>query len=165
MSHMLPNGTISEGMTMQGGRRPTGIDIPSESENFSGPAKAPNPEAVIRPARRRFTAKYKMELLDTYERCSTPEERGAFMRKEGIYSSQIANWRKARKAGSLGALSQKRGRTATSTPQDEQIAQLKAENQRLKDRLAEAETINDIQKKVSEILGNRIKTPDRSEGN
>lgn len=165
MSHKLHNGSLSEGLAMKGGRRPTGIGKPSENENFAAPTRAPNPEAVIRPSRRRFTAKYKMEILDAYDRCATSKERGALMRKEGLYSSQITNWRKARRAGSLSALSQKRGRAKTRTPQEEQIALLKAENQRLKERLAEAETINEIQKKVSEILGNRIKKPDQNEDN
>lgn len=85
------------------------------------------------------------------------------MRKEGIYSSQITNWRRARRDGSLSALSQKRGRPKTRTPQEEEIARLKAENKRLLERLAEAETINEIQKKVSEIFGKRIKKPDQNE--
>lgn len=165
MSQMLYNGTDSEGMSLKGGRRPTGGDIPSEGDNFAPLVKAPNPEAVIRPARRRFSAKYKMEILDAYDRCATPEERGSLMRREGLYSSQISNWRKARSSGALSALSQKRGRPKTRTPQEEQIALLKAENQRLKDRLAEAEIINDIQKKVSALLGNRIKKPSQKEEN
>jgi transposase-like protein len=165
MSHKLHKGTLSEGMTMKGGRRPTGIDIPSENENFASTAQAPNPEAVIRPARRRFTAKYKMEILDAYDRCTSSEERGALMRKEGIYSSSLANWRKARAEGVLSALTQKRGRPKTRTPQEEEMALLKAENQRLQERLAEAEAINEIQKKVSEIFGNRIKKPNQNEEN
>src|SRR5271154_3339563 len=122
MSQMLYNGTDSEGMSLKGGRRPTGRDIPSEGEKFAPPVKTPNPEAVIRPARRRFSAKYKMEILDAYDRCTNPEERGSLMRREGLYSSQISNWRKARSSGSLSALSQKRGRPKTKTPQEEQIS-------------------------------------------
>ena len=159
MSQMLINGKDSEGTSLTGGRRPTRGDVPSENEKFSAPLKTPNPETMIRAPRRRLTAKYKLEILDAYERCSTPEERGSLLRKEGLYTSQLSNWRKARKSGALSALSKKRGRPKTKTPQEEQIALLKAQNQELLERLAEAEAINDIQKKVSEILGNRIKKP------
>jgi transposase len=165
MSQMRYNGTDSEGMSLKEGRRPTGRDIPSEGENFVGLVKAPNPEAVIRPARRRFSAKYKMEILAAYERCTTPEERGSLMRREALYSSQISEWRKARSSGALSALSQKRGRPKIRTPQEEQNALLIAENQRLKDRLAEAEIINEIQKKVCALFGNRIKKPNQKEEN
>ena len=162
MSQSLYNGAPSECMPLKGGRRPTGKGMHSEEENSSTPLTTPNPEAIIRRARRRHTAKYKMEILDAYDRCATTEERGFLMRKEGLYSSHISYWRKARSEGALSALSQKRGRRQTRTPQDEQLTLLKAENQRLQEQLSEAETIIDIQKKVSEILGNRIKKPNNN---
>jgi len=162
MSQLLSNGTLSECMPLKGGRRPTGKGMHSEKEDSSTPLATPNPEVIVRHAKRRFTAKYKMEILDAYDRCRSAEERGSLMRREGLYSSHLSNWRKARSVGALSALSQKRGRRQTRTPQDEQLALLKAENQRLQEQLSEAETIIDIQKKVSEILGNRIKRPNNN---
>ena len=162
---MLHSGVCSEGMVTTGGRRPTGGDIPSEHKNSSPLVKASSPEVIIRPVRRRFSAKYKMETLDAYERCETPEERGSLMRREALYSSQISDWRKARRSGALSALSQRRGRPKTKNPQEEQIAFLKAENQKLLDQLAQAETINEIQKKVSELFGKKMQKPNQKEGN
>ena len=163
MSHILFNGKDSEDSSLEEGRKPTGGDASSEkilNRRSHGPAmaKAPNPEAKFPERRRRFTAKYKLAILDAYDRCSTPEERGALLRREGIYTSNIAQWRRARKAGALGALAQKRGRPTTRTPQGQKIAQLEAENKRLQQRLDQAETIIEIQKKVSELLGIPIKT-------
>ncbi len=133
------------------------------SEEGATHRRTPNPEAILRPARRRFTAKFKLELLEEIGRCVSAEERGAILRREGLYSSQICEWRKARGAGALSALSRKRGRRPTQSPQGKQVEQLEAENKRLKARLTEAETIIDIQKKVSEILGNKIHRTDQDE--
>ncbi len=120
------------------------------------PEQTPNPEAVIRSGRRRFTADYKLKMLKEIDQCSSVDESGAILRREGLYSSQICEWRKARTAGALSALSKKRGRHVKKSPQEVQIEQLKKETERLRSKLDEAEAIIDIQKKVSEILGNKI---------
>ena len=138
----------------EGGRRATGV---AESAARQSPKPA-DPEAIIRPARRRFTAEYKLAILEEIDRCTTSTERGAIMRREGLYSSRISEWRKSRSAGALSALSKKRGRHPKRSPQEKQIELLKAENKHLQAKLAEAEAIVDIQKKVSEILGNKIRT-------
>ena len=115
----------------------------------------PNPELVVRPARRQFTAQYKLDVLNALDRAS-PEEHSAIMRREGLYSSRIHEWRKARSKGSLSALGAKRGRPVRLSPQEKQIEELKRENLRLKKNLSQAEAIIDIQKKVSEIFGKKI---------
>ena len=142
----------------EGGRRPTGVAESAVRQPPTQSSQPSDPEAIIRPARRRFTAEYKLAILEEIDRCRTSTERGAIMRREGLYSSRISEWRKSRSAGALSALSKKRGRHPKRSPQEEQIELLKAENKHLQAKLAEAEAIVDIQKKVSEILGNKIRT-------
>ncbi len=163
MSQELNKDRVTEGsVSPEGGRRPTEGETDPSNENMAPSTDVPDPEALIRPSRRQFSAKYKMEILEALDQCASSEERGSILRREGLYSSRVASWRKARRAGTLRALSQKRGRRQVKTPQEEQISLLKAENQRLQERLAEAEIINDIQKKVAALLGNRIKKPNQN---
>src|ERR1039458_7633256 len=70
----------------------------------------PDPELVDRPVRRRFTAEYKLGILREAEACTAPGEIGELLRREGLYSSILSEWRKQRDAGSLQALSRPRGR-------------------------------------------------------
>src|SRR3954453_16841356 len=74
----------------------------------SGPL--PDPELVDRPKRRRFTAKYKLEILERAEACTRPGEIGELLRREGLYTSHLTAWRRQRKAGALRELGQSRGR-------------------------------------------------------
>ena len=141
---------------MEGARRATGI---SSSSAVAAASPAPDPEVLEKAARRRFTAKYKMEILDEAARCE-PGEIGALLRREGLYSSHLTTWRRQREAGALEALTpRKRGRKATvETQQDRRVAQLQRENERLRERLVQAETIIDVQKKVSGLLGISLST-------
>ena len=63
--------------------------------------RAPDPEVVAKPTRRRFTAAYKLRILEETDGCSEPGEVGRIVRREGLYSSHLTAWRKARRAGSL----------------------------------------------------------------
>ncbi len=72
----------------------------------------PDPEFVERAKRRRFTAEYKLVVLREADGCTQPGEVGALLRREGLYSSHLADWRKQRDAGSIKALSRPRGRKA-----------------------------------------------------
>jgi transposase-like protein len=105
--------------------------------------------------RRRFTAKEKLRILEEAEKCTTPGEMGALLRREGIYSSYLSRWRRARDRGQLTGLSpKKRGpkRSADKALMDE-MAKLQRKNERLQARLAQAEAIIEAQKKLSQILG------------
>jgi len=73
-------------------------------------AGVPDPELVEQPKRRRFSAEYKLRVLREVEACSRPGEIGALLRREGLYSSLLSEWRKQRDAGSLEALGRPRGR-------------------------------------------------------
>jgi transposase len=112
----------------------------------------PDPEVLPKAQRRQYSAEYKRRILEEYEACREPGEKGALLRREGLYSSNITNWRRQRERGELERLaSQKRGRKAD--PQAAEIARLKRENERLRKRLEQAELIIEVQKKVSQIIG------------
>jgi len=118
-------------------------------------AAIPEPEVVPQAERRQFTAKYKLRILEEADSCNGAGELGALLRREGLYSSYLSRWRRQRDQGQLRALaSKKRGRKrAAQDQQAEEIAELRRENQRLQLRLQQAETIIEIQKKLSQLLG------------
>ena len=115
----------------------------------------PDPEVTEKKHRRKFTAQYKLDILDQVDKCTHQGQIGALLRREGLYSSSLTNWRRQRDKGLLSALSpQKRGRrNIDKNPLSQEVAHLQKENGRLKKKLKQAETIIDVQKKVSEILG------------
>jgi transposase-like protein len=121
----------------------------------SGPINVPDPEVPEKKTRRKFTAAYKLRMLNEAEQCLQPGAIGALLRREGLYSSHLSTWRRQREEGVLQALNpRKRGRKEKpKDPSGEHIAQLEKENQRLKSRLRKAEIIIEAQKKISEILG------------
>lgn len=111
-----------------------------------------DPEVVPRAKRRRFTAAYKLRILEEADQCSTSGQIGSLLRREGLYSSHLSRWRQLRAQGQLQALSgQKRGRKSDLSATE--MVQLRRENERLKSRLEQAELIIDVQKKLSRILG------------
>jgi transposase-like protein len=137
------------------------------SEDIAEPVGAnTDPEVSDKAARRQFSAKYKLEILKQADACSSPGELGALLRREGLYSSYLSQWRGQRDRGDLGGLNGKsRGRKATPAETLMQENQrLRQETQRLVRRLKEAETIIDIQKKASELLG-RLQSEPPNEGN
>ena len=127
-------------------------------------AQAPSPEVAEKPVRRRFTAEYKRSVLKEAESCQAGEL-GALLRREGLYSSHLTAWRRQRERGELEALApKKRGRKAKP------VSPLAKENQRLQRRvhalerrLAEAELIIDVQKKIAGLLEIPLNPPERGE--
>lgn len=123
--------------------RPRPADTPSSE--ICPPAKRPSRSAA---ERLRIVEEY-----DSYP--SGAPQRGAILRREGIYTSQIAKWRKLRTKGALAALTaQPPGpKPAPPDPLHDEIERLRTENARLQARLVQAETIIDVQKKVAQLLG------------
>ena len=112
----------------------------------------PSTEVVKRAARRRYTAEYKLRILREVEACKGSGEIGALLRREGLYSSNLTKWRQQRERGELeGLAAQRRG--PKEDPQAIENAQLKRENERLREELRKAQLIIDVQKKVSQLLG------------
>jgi len=114
-----------------------------------------NPEVPEKAKRRRFDAAYKLRILEEAERCSEPGQLGELLRREGLYSSHLTTWRRQRAEGALQGLGpKKRGRKPKrKDPMALEVERLRCENQRLSERLRQAETIIEVQKKVSEMLG------------
>ena len=125
------------------------------SRNGSERAGMADPEVVPMAERRRFTAEEKLRILEEADACTEPGEIGALVRREGIYSSYLSRWRRARDRGQLTALGeQQRGRKPTADAAlAREVARLRRENERLQARLEQAEAIIDVQKKLSQLLG------------
>jgi transposase len=110
-----------------------------------------------KPQRRHYTADYKRRVLEEVDRCTKPGEVGAVLRREGIYQSHLHRWRQERERGGLKELEpKKRGRRA-SDGRDRRIAELEREVAKMKARAEQAEAIIEVQKKVSELLGIKLK--------
>jgi len=115
----------------------------------------PDPEVVPRAKRRRFSAEYKLRILEEAEACSERGQIGSLLRREGLYSSHLTTWRQQREQGQLDGLSpKKRGRKpSVDEALMKELAELKRDKQRLENRLQQAETIIEVQKKLSGLLG------------
>lgn len=112
----------------------------------------PDPEVVPRAKRRQFSAEYKLRILEEADQCREPGQIGALLRREGLYSSHLSNWRRQQREGQLqGLRPQKRGRK--NDPEAAELKRLRRENERLRQQLDRAELIIDVQKKVSQMLG------------
>jgi len=107
----------------------------------------PDPEVVAQARRRQFSAAYKRQIVAQADACTAPGEIGALLRREGLYSSHLSNWR--RQLATLG--DRRRGRPAE--PLAVENAQLRRENARLRRELEKTQLIVDAQKKLAEVLG------------
>jgi transposase len=131
--------------------------------NLNGKAKlaSPDPEVVAQTKRRQFSAAEKLRVLAEIEQCE-PGQIGAILRREGIYSSHVSQWRRQQAKGQLAGLAgQKGGRHVD--PQAVELAQLRQENERLKAQLERAELIIDVQKKVCQLFGLTPNLKDQAE--
>ena len=115
----------------------------------------PDPEVRPKAKHRHFTAEYKKCILDEADACTTPTQRGALVRREGLYSSHLTAWRRQRAHGILDGLAPKK-RGVKPDPLALENAQLRREIEQLQEQLHRAETIIDVQKKVSQLLGRPI---------
>jgi len=115
----------------------------------------PNPEVVADARRRSFTGEYKQRILAELDSAAgQPGAIGALLRREGLYSSHLATWRRERQAGILKGLTpHKRGPKSKRNPLDEDNQKLRRENQRLTEELRKAAIVIDVQKKVGALLG------------
>ena len=124
----------------------------------------PKTEVVAKAKRRQYTGEYKLRILREVDACQGSGEIGALLRREGLYSSNLTNWRRQRERGELDGLSpQKRG--PKPDPQAVELARLKRENERLREQLRKAEVIIDVQKKVAQMLGEAVEETDQDEPN
>jgi len=104
-------------------------------------------EVVAKAKRRRFNAEYKRRVLQEADRARSPGEIGALLRREGLYSSHLTNWRAARERGELAGLAAKRrGPKPQPRAERERIAQLERELARVRKHLERAEAVIEVQK-------------------
>lgn len=129
-----------------------------ERSAASGKAKKmPDPEVVVRAQRRQFTGEYKKSILAEADLASGPGTIGAILRREGLYSSHLTQWRHQRDSG---LTPHRRGPKPKQDPLFEEVRKLKRCNEVLTQRLTRAELIIDVQKKVSMLMGIPLATLD-----
>jgi transposase len=151
---MLPiDNETAAGAAADEGRRPTVVAAPA----------AVSPELSNRPQRRKFTAADKQRILAATDRAADTGGIGAILRREGLYSSQLTDWRRQRDAGAFDALRPvKRGpKVSEANPLATKVAALEKNNAHLTRCLARAEAIITVQKKLADLLGIPM-TPDGS---
>ena len=151
---------------LEGARRATAMPMEESPQGAASPRPAvsirPDPEVAATPTRRRFTAEDKLRILKLADACTAVGSLGALLRAEGLYASNLTTWRRQRTEGVLSALTpQKRGRKESARhPLRVENETLRKENTRLTTRLKQAELIIDVQKKVSQLLGIPLETPE-----
>lgn len=123
------------------------------SKNGAQASDQPDPEVTPRARRRTFSAAYKARILAEADACTERGQIGALLRREGLYSSHLSNWRRQREASQEQTLTnKKRGRKPASDPKEVEIARLEQEKARLQKQLEQAELIIAAQKKLTEAL-------------
>jgi transposase len=113
----------------------------------------PDPEVVPTAKRRKFTAEYKLRILDEADGCKEPGQIGALLRREGLYSSHLTTWRRQRRRGAFEALAPKKRGRKNKDELERELNNLRREKEDLQERLEQAEAIIDVQKKLSRLLG------------
>jgi len=141
------------------GGEPNGV-----ANKLAAASQPPDPEVLAQPKYRHFTAAYKAHIVEEAQKCTESGLIGALLRREGLYSSALTQWRRQYQSGALqGLKDDKRGRKRTYDARDQELERLRRENERLSKKLSQAELIIDIQKKVAALLGNPIETLQNNE--
>jgi len=115
------------------------------------------------PIRRIFPNEYKLSILAEYDRCSESGDKGALLRREGLYSSIITDWRRQHREGTLVVSDGRASTGGRGAPSASEVARLRAENERLKIKLAKAEAIIEVQGKVHALLEELSKSADNDD--
>ena len=126
------------------------ITAEDRSLSHAGQVTDPNPEVPERAKRRSYTAKYKLEILAEYEGLDR-DGKGAVLRREGLYTSLISEWRKQRDRGALEALAAKAGRRPVD-PVERENVRLRGRVDRLEEELGTARRVIEVQGKLSALL-------------
>ena len=124
--------------------------VAGDAGQVTGEQDRPDPEVPEKARPRSFTAQYKLDVVAEYDAAATGEK-GAVLRREGLYSSHVIEWRRARDAGTLARPRGRPGRPAAD-PRDAQIARLQKEKAKLEQELAKARFVVDVQAKLQALL-------------
>ncbi len=131
----------------------------SQSEESSTVSTGTKRTRKSRRPRRVFTADYKLAILAEYDRCTDQGEKGALLRREGLYSSLVTDWRRQHREGSI-VVTPGRNEGGRGGPSRSEVARLRAENERLKKQLAKQEAVIEVQGKVHALLEELSKSAD-----
>jgi transposase-like protein len=117
-----------------------------------------------RPKRRHFSAEYKLAILAEYE-AAQQGEKGAILRREGLYDSSIQNWKKQRDQGALRALSRERPVPSEEAAKERakekaRVVKLERENARMAKKLAHSEAAVEILGKWVALLESMSESAD-----
>ncbi len=149
-------------MELNGSPAPAlGVEERSDEAPSAGAGDSPaslvaaDPEVVAKPKRRRFTAEYRLRIVEEADQCTQSGDVGRLLRREGLYSSHLTKWREAHRNGALrGLRSKKRGvKPKATNPLAPKVRELEAKVARLEKDLHTAHTILDVQEKVAGLLG------------
>lgn len=113
--------------------------------------KQQTPEAPAKPKRRTFTAEYKARILDEYEALTDVSDRGALLRRESLYSSHIAEWRRVRDAAVMTGLEPKK-RSTKKTSEQRELEALRKRNEQLERKVAAQQTALELAGKAHALL-------------
>ena len=127
----------------------------------AAPVGVPDPELVEQAKRRKFTAKYKLEILEEADACTRPGEVGELLRREGLYTSHLTYWRKQVRDGALQELGKPRGRKPADR-RDRDIAELTRRAERAEAELEKAKKVVEIQGNLSALLEQMLGTESAS---
>ncbi len=131
-----------------------------EAARSGVPERATSPD---RPKRRRFAAEYKLRIVREADAAAASGVEGAvgeLLRREGLYSSHLAEWRRQRETGELAGLAaKKRGRKPHKNPLADEVARLERELEKVKHELFKANAVITVQKKVASLLGETLAEP------
>jgi len=112
--------------------------------------KVRDDDPAPKPTRRRFSTEYKRAVLEEYDRLTEPGTKGALLRREGLYSSHIIEWRRAMEAGAVSGLAQKHRKKRSDA--ERELARATKKIARLEDQLAKHKVVLEAQGKASELL-------------
>jgi transposase-like protein len=123
------------------------------AQNGQSEQSVSSSEVAPKAQRRRFSTSYKWRIVEEASRCTEHGAIGALLRREGLYSSQLAKWRRQYEAGELNsAQGRRRGRKPKQSAAERERERLQRENERLREQLAQAELIIAAQKKLAQAL-------------
>ena len=150
--------TTRNGVELAGGRgERRAVGEPGSAAGGSGSARVPDPELVEQARRRKFTAAYKLRIVEEADRCMEPGEVGELLRREGLYTSHLTYWRRQRKEGALRELGRSRGRKPADR-RDREIAALRQRAERAEGELVKARKVIEIQGNLSALLEQMLGT-------
>lgn len=134
------------------------------SVNGSATPQRPDPEVVVRAKRRRFSAAYKLRIVEEADAYHQSGAIGALLRREGLYSSHLTDWRRERDAGQLTSAKTQNGKRSRNAEAEQaaELVALRQENAQLKAQVAQAELIITAQKKLAQALEQTL-TPSKAE--